>query len=375
MPDRFTNPQFYAEDAYFYEKALLWGFRSLAMPYAGYLQLIPRFVAWLAVWLPPRYAPLIFNVAAFLIAMLVIGRIFSPRTSLSVKPLVALSVVLFPHADDLFMTLENIQWVASLALVLLLVSSDATDARQRTNDYAAILLSGLTGVFSILFAPLFIFRAALRRTRESGVVAGMVAAVALVQSGFVIQGGGPLPTGHPVPFDPGLVMPIFGYRLIAQIFGGTLLIQLSSVVLGFAGLLAFASLAGMVFNPRLNSAERRTKAVICAVIFPVTAAAFYRFRDMQPVFLSGEHLARYFFIPQLAIMWLIAAEIPLRGIRRFLSIAALAAYLITCACFFRVPPLVDFQWKDYAHLIRSGQHYDIPVNPPGWHFRYVGKGM
>ena len=375
MPDRFLNPQFYAEDAYFYEKALLGGIRSLAMPYGGYLLSIPRLVAWLAVRLPPLHVPLFFNLAALLVALLAIGRIFSARTRLPMKPVVALSVVLLPHAEDLFMTLENIQWVASLGLVLMLVSSDAAGPRQRANDTATIALCGLTGVFSILLAPLFMIRAALRRTFESRLVAGLVLAAALVQAWFVMHGGGPIAVGRPAPFDFGLVPAVLGYRLIAQPFGGTALIQLPPLALGFAGLLAFAALAAMVMNPRLDAADRRARALLCAVVVPVAAAAFYRFRDMLPMFLSPEPLARYFFVPQIVFVWLVAAEFPSGGARRVLSIAALSAYLITCACFFRVQPLVDYRWKDYAPLIRSGQHYEIPVNPPGWHFRYSGEGM
>jgi hypothetical protein len=304
-----------------------------------------------------------------------LGRALSPRIALPAKPLLAFAIVLLPHAEDIFMCMENIQWVASLALIWVLISGDPTNLRERVSDYGAILLCGTTGVFSILVAPFYLLRALSRRTRESLIVAGLVCAVAALEAVFVVQGGRPLDAEHAAAFDPGLIPAVVGYRLISQLFGFKALLDLPIFVLGFAGLAALGALIAMALNPGPAESERRIRWMLCALAVPFAAAALYRFRNMELMLISPEHLARYFFIPQVVFVWLVVLEFHGGGRRRFVSGALLCAYVGTCLCFFRIPPLTDYHWRVYAPLIRSGQQYQIPVNPEGWVFRYSGPGM
>src|SRR5215469_2472520 len=66
--DAITNPQFWAEDgAIFYAQQTANYWPQIATPYAGYLHVVPRVVAWLSSSIDPLYLPLIYNISAITI--------------------------------------------------------------------------------------------------------------------------------------------------------------------------------------------------------------------------------------------------------------------------------------------------------------------
>ena len=81
-PANLLNPQFYAEDGYiFFQSAWERGFLpSLLEPYSGYLHVVPRVVAGLALLVPLLKAPLVFNLAAFAITLIPDLYLLSNRT-------------------------------------------------------------------------------------------------------------------------------------------------------------------------------------------------------------------------------------------------------------------------------------------------------
>lgn len=368
LPDRILNPQFYAEDAVFFGDAVCGGAATLLKPYLGYLLLVPRLCAWLGSYLPLAAVPAFFNGAALTIAVAVLARLFSRRQPLSPAPVLALAVVLLPHAEDVFLTMENIQWILSLGLLLLLISEDPGFARQRASDWATAVFAGLTGVFSILFFPLFAVRAWLRRTRESVILAAIVGGAACAQAACVLHGGGPLQTPTPAAFDPGLLAPLVGLRLAAHLVGGTWLPHASPFALGLWGIFAGGALAWFLGNSRLPRAVRTARNFLAAALVIQFAASVFRFQRLLPIMLSPEHLGRYFFTPEVIFMWLVAGDAATGGLRRLFSAAVLAAFFLTAVPWFRVQPLVDYHWHAYAALVRQGQRINVPVNPPGWFF-------
>jgi len=370
MPDRILNPQLYAEDALFYADALKFGGWALLRPYGGYLLVMPRLASWVAVHLPVLWVPAFFNVGALLLALVVLARLFSPRVALSHKPWLALAVVLLPHIEDLFMVMENIQWILSLGLVLVLISADPATPAQRRGDSAMALLFGLTGVFSIILAPLYVLRALERRSRDSLILAGLVGAAAFCQAWFVIHGNAL--HGHPpIAFDPGMIPALLGFRLIAHLFGGQRLLELSSFGLTVAGVIALGLCGWTLSNGRVSAAERRVRQMLVAVLIVQSAASLYRFHDLWTMLLSPEHLGRYFFLPELVFVWILLTEYSSGGLRRILAAAAAVAFLMTAFAFFRCAPLTDYQWPHYAAIIQQRTRVDVPINPQGWHFLYT----
>ena len=78
-PGTLHNPQFWAEDGTtFFRENIQRGAWAVFQPYAGYLLVIPRFVAWLAGLLPSIYAPRIYSLASLAIFLFILWQIACP---------------------------------------------------------------------------------------------------------------------------------------------------------------------------------------------------------------------------------------------------------------------------------------------------------
>jgi hypothetical protein len=130
---------------------------------------------------------------SLIVLLAVVPALFSPRLDLPARP--ACALVLIPHTGEAIGNLTNLQWVCGLGLVWLLLARDASTMRQHVTDGIIALVFGLTGTFSILFAPLFTWRAWRRRTAASLVLAVLVVITAGVQL-WTIAHSPPHPSGQ-----------------------------------------------------------------------------------------------------------------------------------------------------------------------------------
>ena len=80
-PGRLLHPQFWAEDGtVFFQDAFNHGFlQTILQPASGYLHSFPRLVAGLSLLFPMEQAPLVFNLAAFVVQLLPALYLLSPR--------------------------------------------------------------------------------------------------------------------------------------------------------------------------------------------------------------------------------------------------------------------------------------------------------
>jgi hypothetical protein len=81
-PDWFLRPRLWAEDLpVFFVGARFDGTSAILAPYAGYIHLIPRLLAWLGAGLDPSRIPVFYLYSSLAITLLVIaraGRSWSP---------------------------------------------------------------------------------------------------------------------------------------------------------------------------------------------------------------------------------------------------------------------------------------------------------
>ena len=240
-----TNPQFWAEDAYFFQRAYVLGWRSFLESFAGYLHTVPRIIAEAAVCIDPSRAPAIFVACAGAATLYVAGRTLSGRCPLPpYAGACALAVVLVPDTFEVFLTVVNLQWVLAAGLILLLVSRDPVRGRQWAHDVAAAALTGLTGPFCVILAPLFAWRAWNRRTRASAILAAVIVACALVQAYFFVTEPR-IAAG--VPVDPRinaqLFLPAIARRIGGSILMGSLMAPETDLYVGTV--MGIATLAGV----------------------------------------------------------------------------------------------------------------------------------
>jgi hypothetical protein len=363
--EAWSNPQFWAEDSVFYQKAMTEGARSFLDPMGGYLHTVLRSVALLAAHVDPLLAPAVFVGAATLATLYVCALALSARSPLPrFAGLCALAVVLVPETHEVLLNLVNLQWILGSGLILILLSIDPARPRQWAHDVVTVAAFGLTGPFCIILAPLFLLRAALRRSKASLVLAGVTLACALFQAWMLhaTASAAPDPSPGTVPYR--LILPIIGRRIGGSLLVGSLLGQDTDQVIGtLVGLLTLAGVAYLALRPGMY---RMARIGLGLAFFFVLAGTLYRASNGYFLFFTPETRARYVYIPQLLALWLLIASAVQSG-----RVARTCAYLCVWALLVNLPRLrepayPDLHWADYAGRIRAGEAVTVPVNPRGF---------
>ena len=162
-PDMLLNPQFWEEDgAIFFRQNYESGFNALFIPYAKYIHLIPRLVAYVASFFPVALAPAIYAYATLAMTLGIGAKLMSSRLELPYKPLLVVAIALVPTGGEVILNLTNIHWYSALLLTALVLQKPPTTRGQMTSDFILLGLAGLTGPFIIAFAPLFLLRWVVR---------------------------------------------------------------------------------------------------------------------------------------------------------------------------------------------------------------------
>lgn len=139
-------------------------------PWGGYLQVVPRLGYEVLRVIPVYWAPLAENLLALAALLSLAGFIASPRMaavvpSTRVRILFAALLLLMPAQGDVMGAFLSIQWYGALWLVLVGMTSPPASGVVRWIERLLVGLFSLSGPFSALLAPLFLWR--LRRTRTA----------------------------------------------------------------------------------------------------------------------------------------------------------------------------------------------------------------
>ncbi|HXQ82409.1 MAG TPA: hypothetical protein VN775_13910 [Opitutaceae bacterium] len=365
-PESFLHPQLYAEDGgVFFLGACRDPWGSILVPYAGYLHLGARLVAALCSWLNPLWIPAAyFSVSVGAVLALTLA-LFSQRVGLPHPGLFALAIVLVPHNGEVFDNLTNVQWIGAIGLIVLLLARDPERPSQWLLDFACAAVISLTGVFSVLFAPLFAARAAIRRTFASIGIACFVLAGAAIQVREILHFPLPATAGEKTAY---LALATFGQRVSMSLLSppsapdaATLLTR---ALAGSAGL-ALLVVLGLGIGP-----DRLRRMVFAASLLLLAAAAIYRFRGGILELASVHNGDRYFFGPKVFFLWILLLHLRRASALRWLSGALLAAILLNCCLSFRFERWKDYDWPYWVGRMASEDRVVVPINPPGYIFIY-----
>jgi hypothetical protein len=369
-PDAFTRPQLWAEDGVvFFSDARNEGWRSLLKPYRGSLYLTQRLVSLAGNWVPVRYVPHFYNLAALLATLGVVTFVLCSRTSFRSKALLGVAVVAAPHVGEVFMNLTNIAWILALATVIFMVSEDAKTIRLALIEGALLTVLCLTGPFVLMFAPFFVLRAILRRSPYSG----MMGAIAVVCSGIALVNlRADRVAGHINFRDPNW-MGFFGNHVSGLLFLGRDLTDRipNSKALASASALVFGLLACLAVRSR-----DRSGLVFLGAAGAVVAATAYAFRggpDMSTNSMCPPIGHRYSYIPTVCVVWALLLILERRG-----RAAPAAGLLLVLVCLssttmLRGSPLPDLHWAKVSKGIGGPVPCHVPINPEPWVIFYCPK--
>jgi hypothetical protein len=364
--DAFLNPQFWAEDgAVFFIQQYELGLESFFQTYSAYFHALPRLVAYAADFFPYGLAPAIYNYASLLVLLAVVWKLHSPRLELRHRHLMALAVVMVPHfTGEVFLNLTNVQWVLAALLLLVALLREPETRAQGAGDLLLIAVGGLTGPFILLLLPLFAYRAWRRRSAYRLLGLGIAAAAGAVQLAAMLKNPMGIPGEGAQAADTWTRL--IGQKLFGTMFLGRLIpYSIDSGLLAVGGFLALAALLALAWTD-----PRRGRLVTVFLLFgaAVTAVTFYRFRNVPDLLIAAPAAARYFFLPNLMVLWSSVICFGLDGAWRKVLPVALAVLVVFSSfkSVFRTPAYEDYHWKTHAAKIDQGQPLEIPINPPGW---------
>lgn len=273
---------------------------SLTEPYAGYLHVVPRLLAWLAAALPASLAAEALAVAAALVTAALAAVVFIASRGHVAAPLarlaVAAPVVLAPLAQgEVPNSIANLHWPALYASCWVLL----WNPRGRGGRWTVVLVLALTALSDLLVVALLPL--ALLRLRAVPGWTGRAPALALgggvALQVFVKATAGASrdldPTADPVLLLGGYVLRVVPTALFGERWVGTDLSG-SPRVLGSAAAAA-AIVAALAW---LAMRRRATGPLVAAAVLLAHSVVFW----VLPVGLSGLATPRYVLAPALLLV-------------------------------------------------------------------------
>lgn len=388
-PDALFNAQFWAEDGkcWYAEAYNLGIIQSLVLPKGGYFQSISRLTAAFVQLFPLLWAPFIFNLTAIVIQILPVSLIASVRFSqlipnLQTRLFLGLLYLALPNSFETHANITNSHWHLAILACMVVLATPSRFLVWQIFDIAVILLSALSGPFSVLLAPIAAIIWWLRRKRWSFIL------LLGLSAGAVVQGIAILLTGHSsrVHTSLGATPELFTKILASQVFLAALLGQkgsklISSISFGYsiiAILIAVAGSAAFLYCLLKAPLELRLFSIFAAGVFAMSLLSPVVSETVPQwslLWRPGTGV-RYWFIPMLAFVtiltWLLGATRPRR-----LQLTAKIALVIMLAGIvvdWRYPTFADLNFKNYSRQFveaPTGTKVSIPINPPGWFMELI----
>ncbi len=193
-PDAVTHAQFFIEDGInWYAQAHDVGpFAALPMPHRGYFVLVQRLGALVAIGFPFAWAPLV--MALFAVAVDVLPAVFvassrlaSAVPSRAVRLLLAFLCLALPSAWGQMANVTNSMWYLGPLACMVVLATPPAGVAWRVFDLGAVILSGLSGPFAILLAPVAALKWYVRRERWTFVLLSATVVTALVQVASILH--------------------------------------------------------------------------------------------------------------------------------------------------------------------------------------------
>ncbi len=366
--DSLLNPQFWAEDGalFFIEAEGYGGWFDLFRAYEGYLHFIPRFIAATATALPLEIVPGFYAGCALAVTGMVAWWLQSPRIPLPGGWVAALAIGAVPHTGEVWLTTSNLQWITALGLFALVIVRDADTATSRGGELGFLAITGLTGPFIILALPMFLWRAIERRSRWSWILCASAGIIAACHLPSLLARTQP---AEVVPWAPWHHLAIAGRRTVGTLFFGHL--ELNEMIAALLGLGFTAIIIPVLWQQR---ARLKGGLPLLFAALVVLAATGYKARPDTWTLSELGNGDRYFFIPKVILLWLLAAlALTSHGRVRITLVAAGVVALAANAPRFFIPPAPDQHWSTSCELIARGQPVWVPILPADSYMLHPGR--
>jgi hypothetical protein len=349
--DVFAHPQFWAEDGnVLWLQHYLYGPEAIFLPYAGYLHVLPGIAAVIAALFDPKFAPIIFaQLAAVFVAWAAFSAALAiPNAALGFFLGASLSVAPTP-GGEIFGNLINLSWFLGPPLALILCSPIPSSRLRLANQTCFVVFAGLTGPFAAILLPVTAFRFAQTRHWLFGIA--LVIGIVILALVFLVP-----PNLQHVGAPDTL-------HLIRMVL-------MRCVQMNALGAIAAIAVISVSLYVRDG---RRLRLGILFLAAAVVITTIGKFRYYSHAFDTPYNGPRYFFIPQLALIWCAISLWFSGNFPKLITTAALAVFLsLYPADYFWRTALPDQHWATYAEQVGK-LDLVVPINPAGWSMNVPAK--
>ncbi len=379
--DAFSNPQFWAEDGRnWFAAAYNNGLKSLFWTQDGYFQTFPRVIAYVTSKMSFQHAPLVFNLVALVVQLAAAMYILSDRLRkviplFSARVVLAFYFILLPNSAEAHLNLTNSQWFLAIITIMIIFAEPVITFGQKVFEYAVLILSALTGPFSIIIAPFALFEGFKSRSWARSLI---------ISSGAIVQLLGLFVFSHRNRIDVylganlGALVKIFDRQiLLSALIGQKGTVWLLENTTNIFLLFAVVTILGLLLSFwALLKAPRQLKlfiilsfTIFCAALYTPTIGDFTK--SGWQVLYDVVDGPRYWMLPILAfflvILWNLRKGNPL-----FFRVIATVLLILTPLGVwldFKDKPFIDYNFRVEANNFNgtpTGDLYQLPINPEGW---------
>jgi len=328
------DPQVWDEEGRIITQMVASGPLCFFTPMNGYLILLPRILAFLALLVPMREYPRVGVMLAWMVIVAIMIAVALMPSRIAGGPLLVAATMLVPSDPELFgLLLYTFWWTVPLLYAAYFWTHDQTISWARVG---AIVLSGLSAPAIVAVAPLFVLRAVRERTRDN-IAAGAAALLcALVQLSFIVRTNA---AGVHLSF---VTIELLIEKLIGGYVAWNFLPNRShDTVSLIAGLLTVAFIATAILR------ERPLRPTLYALLYLWLAATALSLARVDVAKLDQVGAGpRYYFLPFVLEGWILVQIVA----KSHISVVRAGAVLILmCAAFNALPVLsrthADLHWK------------------------------
>jgi hypothetical protein len=359
MPLAFIRPQFWGEDAYLFLDNYQRGLHTVIEPVVGYLIVTSRLIAWMAGFFPIWLAPWIYNYSAVALTLLVVALIMSPRLELPYKPLLALAVVVVPAGWEVLLTLCNSQWILPIGVLVVVFMRPSKSRVTQMLELIFVAATGLTGPFSMFFAPITIALYWHNRQTRTLTFAIIMTVCGLIQAGLMLVA--------PEPYAWN-AMPTVAYDWSIWIttplrFMETLM-PIHRIFSGFNEIVILCLSLPLIAWLVLREPNRWFKLSMTSLALMVLYAGMLKYRgDLNTMIYSNQ---RYIFAGSIFFIWTLCLNAAtFKPILRYSLVTLVIVAEINSFARGRNSEkiITDRHWSQWAEKIEQGYPVVVPIDP------------
>lgn len=368
-PNLILQPRFWAEEGrYYYSSLQGHSFSaSLSLIVRGNFQFLTNCISFFATLVPAKYAAYVSTYLSLLLAGIFIGLVgllsAQRKWPLLLSVIVIVIFALLPQGYEIYLTATNVQWILSVCLLIIsLLDSKYWSGINKASAYIFFLISGLTGVSSVMLAPIFLFQGFILRSKFYNWCGLILAFCAMLHIVIILQHsheGRIFPTDIYTLTFPVLLQsiwaPLIGVERVHDVLGLLNNFKSSWILIGLIYLIS-ASVALFVVLSATRAMRDQNLAVMIFIAWIYISVLNIIGSIGDPASLiSGWGGGRYFYFGSVCFVLLLAFSAS--NLISFYSRLAFAMLIVMMI--FSIDQVINSDWKNW---LISGQSWQETVN-------------